>query len=76
MDGLGELEPALAAPELEERLSEADIRGYFAALWQRTFPGELYVVSNANIDQFTASLLEALAYREPADADASRRLSA
>lgn len=33
---------------------------YFAALWDNTYPGELYVAEPANVARFTRSVLEAL----------------
>lgn len=68
VDRLHDIEAALCAAAVP--VSENDVRGYFAALWQRTYPGELYVVSNANVEMFTESLLQALAYRTETDSDA------
>lgn len=40
---------------------------YFAAVWQRSFPGELYVPDPDNVQQFTNSLLEAVSTDLSAD---------
>lgn len=59
--GLADLATAI------EEVSRADtappapdaVERYFAALWERTGPGELYVEDPRNVSAFTASLLEA-----------------
>ena len=51
--------------------SQDATRGFFAALWQRTYPGELYVAAPDNIRRFGRSLSRALD-----DRDAARRSAA
>jgi capsule polysaccharide modification protein KpsS len=41
------------------------VQDYFAALWNRTAPGELYVETEQNIASFTASLLQAVQPASP-----------
>ena len=70
---LGELEAELTSTSDEEVPDQSDIRGYFAALWQRTYPGELYALGDDNIECFADSLLLALkAYRPNANAGVAR----
>lgn len=45
------LDPAFHVPDA------GTVQRYFAAVWQRTQPGELYVADPANVRQFTDSLL-------------------
>lgn len=59
IDRLAELGSALRAVlGGEDRPPPSDaVRGYFAALWQQTHPGELYVDAPANIAAFTESMV-------------------
>ncbi|WP_299195689.1 hypothetical protein [uncultured Erythrobacter sp.] len=76
---LGEVGPAIAS-HMSGALPDPDetaTRGYFAALWQQTYPGELYVADAQNVPRFTGSLLQALADEawNPAD-NSDARMSA
>lgn len=42
-----------------EETKKDEMLAYFAALWARTYPGELYVSSPENVGRFTHSLAEA-----------------
>ncbi|BDI59755.1 hypothetical protein [Qipengyuania nanhaisediminis] len=70
VDRLCELETAIVEPPLA--CDEDATRGFFAALWHRTRPGELYANDGDNIATFTGSLIALLhpearpAIREPA----------
>ena len=76
LDRLADLGGAIDRAEASRPPSEAT-RAYFAALWQRTYPGELYVESEANVRIFAASLLAAMADRAWAPSRKEpRRLSA
>ncbi|MHA7820566.1 MAG: capsular polysaccharide export protein, LipB/KpsS family [Erythrobacter sp.] len=76
VDRLGKLGPAIARADVS-RPSPNATRAYFAALWQRTYPGELYVASESNVAQFTHSLMQAVGDRawQPR-AEGAQRLSA
>jgi hypothetical protein len=41
-------------------LEQDALTRYFADVWDRTLPGELYMDDNANVDEFTASLVKTL----------------
>jgi hypothetical protein len=51
------LRAILAAPPDPPR--EAELHGFFSAVWRESHPGELYVSDRANVDRFTMSLLRA-----------------
>lgn len=62
---LGRLEdlPAVLEEMLKSRPSAVDhdsIERYFAAAWQRSFPGELYVAADENVSVFSKSMVHAL----------------
>lgn len=61
VDRLGDLTDALATPEMPAET--ATTRAWFASLWERTYPGELYVSDSESVARFTASLEQALAER-------------
>lgn len=62
LDRLSDLPAAIDRADASRPASEAT-RAYFGALWQRTYPGELYVADEANVAIFSASLLAAVADR-------------
>ena len=76
LDRLADLGSALERDESTPPASEAT-RAYFAALWQRTYPGELYVADETNVSIFAASLLAAIADHAWAPSqEPQRRMSA
>ena len=76
VDRQADIGPAIARAEACEPSQDAT-RSYFAALWQRTYPGELYVASKVNVAGFTDSLVAAMRQRAwLPPANAPQRLSA
>jgi hypothetical protein len=62
IDRIQDLPQAIAA-SLSPQAADAPpdmIERYFTAVWKRSVPGELYVPDDANIQNFTAGLIQAL----------------
>lgn len=66
IDHVTQLGPAIAQQVSAPRpaLCADETHGFFAALWERSFPGELYAPSKSNIAAFTASVEAALDRQE------------
>lgn len=57
---LRDLKPALMAALRRERLDDKRCRGYFQTVYDRSWPGELYVSDPDNIATFAESLMQAV----------------
>lgn len=76
LDSLADVEGAIGKVEASSPSRDA-IRGFFAALWERTYSGELYVVDTENVTLFADSLTYAIGDRAwLAPAKQPQRLSA
>jgi hypothetical protein len=61
VDRLQDLPLAVSASLAEPTsLTRGDIESYFAAVWQKSVPGELYVPAAANVHNFTRGLLQSV----------------
>lgn len=69
IDHISELGPAIAQQISRPRaaISADETHSFFATLWERSLPGELYAPNQANIAAFTDSLLAALDRRNSED---------
>ena len=74
LDNLDQLGAALTAAPVRSPQSQGQTMGFFAALWARTYPGELYVADDQSVARFTASLRTALIHRTRHTATSKRHM--
>lgn len=77
LDGADQLAQALENGVTDQTpAQQQDTSGWFAALWERTYAGELYVDDAAEVERFATSLLRALSNHADQRGKAPARLRA